>query len=46
MAGPGSIAPADMPEATPRASSKPIATNRRFGSASMSWVTTPPRYLA
>uniref|UniRef100_A0A0A9EMS4 Uncharacterized protein n=1 Tax=Arundo donax TaxID=35708 RepID=A0A0A9EMS4_ARUDO len=49
MAGPGSIAPvplADMPEATPSASSKPMATNRRFGSASMSPVTTPARYLA
>uniref|UniRef100_A0A0A9ABI1 Uncharacterized protein n=1 Tax=Arundo donax TaxID=35708 RepID=A0A0A9ABI1_ARUDO len=35
-----------MPEATPSASSKPMATNRRLGSASMSQDTTPARCLA
>lgn len=39
------LPPADMPEATPRASRTPIAIKRVFGSASISLVTIPRRYL-
>jgi hypothetical protein len=33
-----------MPSAAPSASSKPISTNRDFGSANISLETIPPRY--
>jgi hypothetical protein len=33
-----------MPKATPSASSKPISTNRDFGSANISLETIPARY--
>lgn len=39
------LPPADIPAATPRASRRPIAMKGDFGTAIISFVTTPARYL-